>query len=57
MKVLSIAETVEFRTNDFTEEVFTKSYRSIAYKGMKVLSKTSSINEIDVDPDGTLPIE
>ena len=57
MKVLSIAETVEFRTNDFTEDVFTKSYRSIAYKGVKVFSRTSSINKIDIDPDGTLHID
>jgi len=57
MKIRKITDKVEFKTNDNTEEVFTKAYKEIVYGEESVLTNSSKINNIDIDLDGTLHID
>lgn len=57
MKIRKITYKVEFRTNDFSEDVLTKAYKEIVYGEESVLTKKSKINNIEIDLDGTLHID
>lgn len=57
LKIRKITHKVEFRTNDFTEDVLTKAYKEIIYGEESVLTKKSKINNIEIDMDGTLHID
>nr|WP_300090362.1 FAD-dependent oxidoreductase [Sedimentibacter sp.] len=56
-KIRNVSETIEFRTNDVTEDVFSSAYRDIVYGEVRVLPKNSRLNTIDMDMDWTLHID
>jgi hypothetical protein len=57
MKIKNVAENIEFNTNDITEEVFTSAYQHIVSGDVRVFSKNSSLNKLDMDMDRTLHID
>lgn len=57
MKILKKTYEVEFRTNDYTEDVLTKAYKDIVYGEESVLTNKSKINIIETDLGGTLHID
>lgn len=57
MKIRNVSKNIEFKTNDITEEVFTSAYQNIVSGDVKVLSKNSRLNKIDMDMDRTLHID